>query len=159
MVLQGSKLSDCKVSISFLRPDLQSSYSFGRIQNVGETELSKEKSLVFHWRKISYLVYIYINIYIYMYIWRYIYIYTYIYKIGHMFSIYNKVTRGSLISFFFFSFLSSSYFYSCLAISFFFNFICHLLTIYLSLTIILLLVLLLFYYHCYDYYYYNCFFD
>ena len=41
--------------------------------------------------------------------------------------------------------------YSCLAISFFFNFICHLLSIYLSLAIILL-VLLLFYYHCYDYF-------
>ena len=65
------------------------------------------------------------------------------------------MTRASLIRFFFFSFLSSSYFYSCLAISFFFNFICHLLTIYLSLTIILLLLLLLFYYHCYDY----CYFD
>ena len=60
---------------------------------------------------------------------------------------------------FFFSFLSSSYFYSCLAISFFFNFICLLLTVYLSLTIIWWLLLLLLYYHCYDYYYYNCYFD
>ena len=29
-------------------------YNFGKIQNVGGTELSEEKKLVFHWRKISY---------------------------------------------------------------------------------------------------------
>ena len=31
------------------------SYSFGKIQNVGETDFSEEKNLVFHRRKISYL--------------------------------------------------------------------------------------------------------
>ena len=30
-------------SSEFLRQDSQSSYSFGKIQNVGETELSEEK--------------------------------------------------------------------------------------------------------------------
>ena len=44
--------------------------------------------------------------------------------------------------------------YSCQAI---FNFICHLLTIYLSLITILLLLLLLFYCHCCYYYYYYLF--
>ena len=43
MVLQCSKLFYYKVSSEFLRQDLQSSYSFGKIQNVGETELSVEK--------------------------------------------------------------------------------------------------------------------
>ena len=60
MVLQYSKLFHYKVSSGFPRQDSQSSYSFGKIQNVGETELSEEKNLVFHWRKISYFVFIYI---------------------------------------------------------------------------------------------------
>ena len=37
------KLCYCKVSSEVLRQDSQSSYSFGKIQNVGETELSEEK--------------------------------------------------------------------------------------------------------------------
>ena len=32
------------VSSKFLRQDLQSSYSFSKIQNIGETELSEEKN-------------------------------------------------------------------------------------------------------------------
>ena len=43
MVLQCSKLFYYKVSRDFLRQDSQSSYSFGKIQNVRETALSKEK--------------------------------------------------------------------------------------------------------------------
>ena len=43
MVLKGSKLFYYKVSSEFLRQGLQSSYNFGKIQNVGETELSGEK--------------------------------------------------------------------------------------------------------------------
>ena len=43
MVLQRSKLIYYKVSSEFLRQDSQSSYSFGMIQNVGETELSEER--------------------------------------------------------------------------------------------------------------------
>ena len=60
MVLQCSKLLYYKVSSEFLRQDSQSSYSFGKIQNVEKTELSEEKNLVFHWRKISYFVFMYI---------------------------------------------------------------------------------------------------
>ena len=65
------------------------------------------------------------------------------FKIHHIFSIYNKMTRGYLICFCFcccccfFSFRSSSFFYSCLAISFFVNFICLLVIIYLSLAIMM----------------------
>ena len=43
MVLQCSKLFYYKVSSEFLRQDSQSSYSFGKIQNVGETEVSEDK--------------------------------------------------------------------------------------------------------------------
>ena len=60
MVLQCSKLLYYKVSSEFLRQDSQSSYSFGKIQNVGKTEVSEEKNLVFHWRKVSYFVFIHI---------------------------------------------------------------------------------------------------
>ena len=38
-----SKLFRYKVSGEFLRQDSQSFYSFGKIQNVGEKELSEEK--------------------------------------------------------------------------------------------------------------------
>ena len=68
------------------------------------------------------------------------------FKIDCMFSIYNKVTRGSLImnGFFIssFSFLSYSYYLFKSSNFLFFSFIFHLLTIYLSLIIILLLLLL-----------------
>ena len=47
MVLQCSKFFFYKISSEFLRLDLQSSYSFGKIQNVGETEFSEEKALCF----------------------------------------------------------------------------------------------------------------
>ena len=43
MVLQCPELFDYKVSSEFLREDVQSSYSFGKIQNVGETELYEER--------------------------------------------------------------------------------------------------------------------
>ena len=43
MVLQCSKLFYYKVSGEFLRQDSQISYSFGKIQNVGETEHPEEK--------------------------------------------------------------------------------------------------------------------
>ena len=43
MVLQCSKLIYYKVSCEFLQQDSQRSYSFGKIQNVGETELSEER--------------------------------------------------------------------------------------------------------------------
>ena len=43
MVLQCSNLIYYKFSGEFLRQDSQSSYSFGKIQNVGETELYEEK--------------------------------------------------------------------------------------------------------------------
>ena len=45
------------VSGEFLQQDSQRSYSFGNIQNVGEIELFEGKKLVFHWRKISYFVF------------------------------------------------------------------------------------------------------
>ena len=69
MVLQYSKLFYYKVSSDFLRQYWQSSCSFGKKQNLGETELSEEKNLVFLWRKISYFVFIYICI-SYLYIWQ-----------------------------------------------------------------------------------------
>ena len=43
MVLQCSKLFNSKVSSGFLLQDSQSLYSFGKIQNVGDPELSEEK--------------------------------------------------------------------------------------------------------------------
>ena len=60
MVLQCSKIFYYKAFTDFLQQGLQSSYSFGKIQNVGETKLSEEKNLAFRWRKISYLVFIHI---------------------------------------------------------------------------------------------------
>ena len=43
MVLQCSKIFYYKVSNEFLRQDSQSSCKFGKIQNIGETELSEQK--------------------------------------------------------------------------------------------------------------------
>ena len=43
MALQCSILFHDKVSIEFLQQDSQSSYSFGKIQHVEETELSEGK--------------------------------------------------------------------------------------------------------------------
>ena len=43
MVLQCSKLIYYKVFCEFLQQDSQRSCSFGKIQNVGETELSEER--------------------------------------------------------------------------------------------------------------------
>ena len=45
MVIQFSKLFHYKVSYEILRQDLQNSERFGKIQNVGETELSDEKTV------------------------------------------------------------------------------------------------------------------
>ena len=42
-ILQCSRLFYYKVSSDFLRQDSESSYSFAKIQNVAETELSEEK--------------------------------------------------------------------------------------------------------------------
>ena len=48
-----------------MREDSQNSYSFGNIQNVGETELSKEKILCFIGERFHiWFSYIYIYIYI-----------------------------------------------------------------------------------------------
>ena len=89
MVLHCSELLYYNVSSNFLRQDSQSSYSFGNIQNVGKTELSEQKNLVFHWRKNSYFVFIYIfplflvlisSFHTYVCIYIYIYIYTAILK-------------------------------------------------------------------------------
>ena len=82
----------------------------------------------------------------------------YKFKIDHILSIYNKVIRGSLIMIFCSSFLSSSFYLFESSNFLFLNFICHLLTIYLNLTIIYYYYYYCFYYHCYYYcnYYYNC---
>ena len=45
MVHQCSELFYCKVSSEFLQQDSQSSYSFGKTQNVGVPELSQEKKI------------------------------------------------------------------------------------------------------------------
>ena len=69
MVVQCSKLFFQKVPSEFLRQDSQSSNSFGKIQNVGETELSEEKTYCFIGERfhISFsYIYIYIHI-IYIY--------------------------------------------------------------------------------------------
>ena len=84
MSLQCSKLFHNKVSSEFLRQDSQSLYNFGKIQNVGETELSEEIYNIYtHTHKHIYIYkilltslfsYIY-NIHIYtIYIYIYIYI-------------------------------------------------------------------------------------
>ena len=52
-----------------MREDSQNSYSFGNIQNVGETELSTEKILCFIGERFHiWFSYIYIYVYIYIYI-------------------------------------------------------------------------------------------
>ena len=92
MVLQCSKLFYSKVFSEFLRQDSHSSFSFGKIQNVGDPdssfsfgkiqnvgdpELSEEKNLVFQWRKISYFVFTYIFPLVLLFISPFhIYIYT-----------------------------------------------------------------------------------
>ena len=43
MVLRCSKLFFYEVSSEFQRQDSQSSYSFGKIQHVGETDIFEEK--------------------------------------------------------------------------------------------------------------------
>ena len=47
LVLQCSKLFNSKVSSGFLRQDSQSSYSFGKIQNVVSPELSEENEVLY----------------------------------------------------------------------------------------------------------------
>ena len=66
MVFQCSKLFYYKVSDEFLRQDSQSSYSFGKIQNVGETELFEEKEFSVSLEKDS-IIHIYIYIYSFFY--------------------------------------------------------------------------------------------
>ena len=53
---------------NYIYIDSQSCYSFGKIQNVGGPELSEEKNLVFHWRKISHFVFIYIFLLVLLFI-------------------------------------------------------------------------------------------
>ena len=69
MAIQCSKLVHSKVSSGFLRQDLLSSYNFGKIQNVGGSELSEEKNKCFigERRKISCFLFFSIYIYIYIY--------------------------------------------------------------------------------------------
>ena len=68
MVLQRSKLFYYKVSGEFLRQDLQSSNSFGMIQNLGSPELSEEKIQCFIGERSHIHLYTYIYIYIYIYV-------------------------------------------------------------------------------------------
>ena len=75
-----------KVSGGFLWQDLQSSYSFGKIQNVGHPELSKE--IVSQEKDFIFQFHVYFSASIYIYI-IYIYIYIYIYKYYIVHSIYN----------------------------------------------------------------------
>ena len=85
MVLQCSKLFFHKVSSEFLRQDSQNSYSFGKIQNVGKTELSEEKFSVSLEKDFTFRFHIYFppvllfvfsfQIYVHIYIYIYIYIY------------------------------------------------------------------------------------
>ena len=63
MVLQCAKHFYYKVSGEFLQQDSQSSYSFGKIQNVGEAELFEEKKFSVSLEK-DFILYIYIYIYI-----------------------------------------------------------------------------------------------
>ena len=65
MVFQCSKLFYYKVSDEFLRQDSQSSYSFGKIQNVGETELFEEKEFSVSLEKDS-IIHIYIYIFFFL---------------------------------------------------------------------------------------------
>ena len=58
MVLQCAKHFYYKVSGEFLQQDSQSSYSFGKIQNVGEAELFEEKKFSVSLEK-DFILYIY----------------------------------------------------------------------------------------------------
>ena len=91
MVLQCSKVFQWKVLTGLLRQDSQCSYSFGKIQNVGDQEARTFWIEFYCFRerfKIRELyIYIHIYIYIYIYIYMYGYIYTYIY-IYHIYIIY-----------------------------------------------------------------------
>ena len=60
--LQFSKLFHSKVFIGFQQQDSQSTYSFGKIGNVGVLELSEEKiEKVFHWENIPYFNFTYMK--------------------------------------------------------------------------------------------------
>ena len=81
MVLQWSKIFYYKVSSEFLWQDSQSLYSFGKIQNVRETELSEEKKNECFLGEIFHIPFSHIYIYIYItsiYTYSEIYIYIYI---------------------------------------------------------------------------------
>ena len=81
MVLQCSKVFYFKVSSRFMRQDSQSSYSFGKTQNVGSVETSEEKVSVSLEKDFIFCFHFYIYIYTYIYIYiYYIYIYIYIYE-------------------------------------------------------------------------------
>ena len=58
MVLQCAEHFYYKVSGEFLQQDSQSSYSFGKIQNVGEAELFEEKKFIVSLEK-DFILYIY----------------------------------------------------------------------------------------------------
>ena len=57
MALQFSKLFHFNVSTGQLPQDSQGSY-INKIQNIGGLKLSEEKNLVFHWRYISYFLFV-----------------------------------------------------------------------------------------------------
>ena len=60
--LQCSKPFHSNVFIGFQQQDSQSTYSFGKIGNVGVLELSEEKiGKVFHWENIPYFNFTYMK--------------------------------------------------------------------------------------------------
>ena len=60
--LQCSKPFHSNVFIGFQQQDSQSTYSFGKIENVGVLELSEEKiGKVFRWEKIPYFNFTYMK--------------------------------------------------------------------------------------------------
>ena len=73
MVLQCSKVFYFKVSSRFMRQDSQSSYSFGKTQNVGSVETSEEKVSVSLEKDFIFCFHFYIYIYTYIYECRSIY--------------------------------------------------------------------------------------
>ena len=90
MVLQCPKLFFYKVSSEVLRQDSQSSYSFGKIQNVGETELSEEKNVSLE-KDFIFRFHIYFSAsFAFYFLVSYIYIYIYISK-----DIYNNALFNS----------------------------------------------------------------
>ena len=113
MVLQCSKLFYYKVSGDFLRQNSQSSYSFAKIQNVGETKSSEEKNsaslekdFIFYFHIYffacfaSYFLISYIHIiYIYIYIDIDIDIYSHmcIYSLVLLYMVTSEINKWSIL--------------------------------------------------------------